>query len=86
MTEAIDLNSFDGPRDVCHYIESLDAHGVLYIHVDENTIITFEDEIEYVEWMDRGGESDGFFETQNKRQRLKSIVDNMSQVKNRHDT
>lgn len=80
MTEVIDLNDFDGPRDICHYIESLDARGVLYIYVDENTIITFEDENEYIEWMERGNEPDGFFETQSKRERLKSMVDNMSQA------
>ena len=80
MTEVIDLNDFDGPRDICHYIESLDARGVLYIYVDENTSITFEDENEYIEWMERGSEPDGFFETQNKRERLKSTVDNMSQA------
>lgn len=61
MTEAIDLNSFDGPRDICYYIESLDTSSVLYIYVDENTIITFEDENEYIERMDHGGEPDGGF-------------------------
>ena len=80
MTEVIDLNDFDGLRDIYHYIESLDARGILYIYVDENTIITFEDENEYIEWMERGNESDRSFETQNKRERLKSMVDNMSQA------
>lgn len=80
MTEVIDLNDFEGLRDICHYIESLDARGILYIYVDENTIITFEDENEYIEWMERGNESNRSFETQNKRERLKSMVDNMSQA------
>ena len=38
MTEVIDLDDFEGLRDICHYIESLDAHGILYIYVDENNI------------------------------------------------
>ena len=54
MTKVIDLNGFDGPRDVCHYMESLDARGIPYEYVDENTVMTFTDEDEHAEWLERG--------------------------------
>lgn len=80
MTDLVDLNGFDGPKDVCDYVKSLDDRGIPYEYVDEHTVMTFGDEAEYAEWLERSCGPDGFFETQSKRERLKSMVDNMSQA------
>lgn len=78
MVEMVDLSrDFDGPRDVCHYMDALVARGVPYEHIDENTIVVFDDEIDHEKWLELASAPDGLFEAQTKRQRLKSKIDEL---------
>lgn len=79
MTKTVNLDKdFDSPRDVCAYMDSLAAKGVPYEHIDDHTIIVFDDEEDREKWMELASEPGGFFEKQVKKQRLKDAVDELS--------
>jgi len=78
MTDLVDLNGFDRPKDLCDYVKSLDGRGMPYEYVDEHTVMTFGDEAEYAEWLERSCGPDGFFEKPENRRKLKSMIDAMT--------
>lgn len=71
------LRNFDGPCDACHYIDALVTRGVLYEHIDENTIVVFDDEIDHEKWLELASAPGGLFEVQATQQRLKSKIDEL---------
>jgi hypothetical protein len=58
-------------------MDALVARGVPYEHIDENTIVVFDDEIDREKWLELASAPGGLFETRAKRQKLKSVIDGL---------